>query len=170
MKIAFFCPRAPYPPDRGDRIRSFNILKYLSKNHEIYLFCNIEDEKERSNIAHLENLVKKVYYQKITPFLKKTYSLSGLFFRQPISVKYFYSLKHQKAFNKLINEEKIDVFFSFCSSVAEYLFRAQIPNSKTTKIKKIIDLVDVDSEKWLEYSQKKRWPKAFSKGIQIKII
>ena len=50
MKILFIAHRIPYPPNKGDKIRSFNEIKYLSKKHEI-LPCVPGGRKERFAIC-----------------------------------------------------------------------------------------------------------------------
>ena len=41
MKILCLTPRLPFPPDRGDRLRAFNILKRLGSEHELHLLSFI---------------------------------------------------------------------------------------------------------------------------------
>src|SRR5436190_1525315 len=50
MKILYLAHRIPYPPNKGDKIRSFHELKHLSRRHEIHLvaFC---DQKEDLHFA-----------------------------------------------------------------------------------------------------------------------
>ena len=60
MKILMLTPYLPFPPSSGGQIRSFNLIKYLSKKHDITLFSLIKDEKERKNVSELEKYCKKV--------------------------------------------------------------------------------------------------------------
>jgi hypothetical protein len=53
MKILYIAHRIPYPPNKGDKIRTFNEIKYLSESHEIHLACladNPEDLKYEINL------------------------------------------------------------------------------------------------------------------------
>ena len=40
--ILFLAHRVPYPPDRGDKIRSFHLLKHLSARHRVHLIAFAE--------------------------------------------------------------------------------------------------------------------------------
>ncbi len=38
-RILFVCPRYPYPPLRGDQVRSYNLIRVLSRRAEITVLC-----------------------------------------------------------------------------------------------------------------------------------
>jgi len=54
MKILFITARVPYPPNRGDRIRPFYFIKYLSKRHTITVLSFAESEEEKINAVGLK--------------------------------------------------------------------------------------------------------------------
>jgi len=60
MRILMLTPYLPFPPSSGGQIRSYNLIKYLSKKHEITLYSLIKDEKERKYIKELKKYCKKV--------------------------------------------------------------------------------------------------------------
>ena len=43
MRILYLAHRVPYPPNKGDKIRTFNEIRYLSQNHDIDLLTIAED-------------------------------------------------------------------------------------------------------------------------------
>lgn len=47
-------PYLPYPLVSGGQIRTYNLLKHLSKHHDITLFALIKDEKEKKNLPELK--------------------------------------------------------------------------------------------------------------------
>ena len=51
MKILMLTPYLPYPLLSGGQIRTYNLLKNLSKKHEITLFSLIKEEKEKKTVA-----------------------------------------------------------------------------------------------------------------------
>jgi sugar transferase (PEP-CTERM/EpsH1 system associated) len=63
----------------------------------------------------------------------------------PLSVEAFYSKKLQDAVDRLLAKEKIDCIFTFSSTMAEYVARV-------TDIPRVMDFVDMDSEKWRLYA------------------
>ncbi len=60
MKILMLTPYLPYPLVSGGQIRTYNLLKNLSKKHDITLFSLIKEERERQYIKHLEPFCKKI--------------------------------------------------------------------------------------------------------------
>lgn len=53
-------PYLPFPDSSGGQIRSYNLIKSLSKKHEITLFSLIKDDSEKRFIPELEKYCKKV--------------------------------------------------------------------------------------------------------------
>jgi sugar transferase (PEP-CTERM/EpsH1 system associated) len=169
MRILYLAHRIPFPPNKGDKIRSFNEVKYLSRKNEIHLICladNPEDLKYENKLKKYCKSVNTVLIKSMVAKLKSLpYFLSG----SPLSVPYFYSGKIQKIIDRLLLTIDFDVIMCFSSPVAEYIFRAKNNNKflKTNSLsdikhrrfpKLIMDFVDVDSDKWLQYSKYTKFP------------
>jgi polysaccharide biosynthesis protein PslH len=58
--IAFLAHRLPYPPDRGDRIRSWHVLKALTKRAPVHVFALIDDETDRVHVPVVESVAASV--------------------------------------------------------------------------------------------------------------
>jgi polysaccharide biosynthesis protein PslH len=155
LNILFLAHRIPYPPNKGDKIRSFNEIKYLSKKHDIFLGTVLDSESDRENINGLQPYCKEI----CAVHFNKTFSLAGGIFRmRALSVSNFYSRKLQKFVDDTVATGKIDAVMCFCSSMAEYVFRNPALSNGSGKIKLIMDFVDLDSDKWLQYSRYTRFP------------
>jgi sugar transferase (PEP-CTERM/EpsH1 system associated) len=158
MNILFLCHRIPYPPNKGDKIRSFNEIKYLSKKHNISLVFLIDNKNDRQYVDKLNKYCKTIDYDVIHPRWHRIKSLPYLFFKQPISISYFYSGKLQKLIDKRLAMVDFDVIFAFSSPMAEYVFNSRVTIPNKTKL--IMDFVDVDSDKWRMYSEHAAFPKS----------
>ncbi|MBU4259945.1 MAG: TIGR03087 family PEP-CTERM/XrtA system glycosyltransferase [Proteobacteria bacterium] len=151
MNILFLSHRIPYPPDKGDKIRSFNEIKYFSKRNKIYLGTILDQQSEDAYLNELEQYCKEVH---AIYFNKKAKLLKSLFTGKAFSVSNFYDKSLQNYVDRTLKEKNIDAVICFCSSMAEYIFRnplykkAGLPNTKL-----IIDYVDLDSNKWLQYAR-----------------
>ena len=44
--LLFLCHRIPYPPNKGDKIRSWNLLRYLCEHYRVYLGTFIDDAED----------------------------------------------------------------------------------------------------------------------------
>ena len=181
MKILYIAHRIPYPPNKGDKIRSFNEIKYLSQNHEIHLACLADDSKDLKYEDDLKKYCKTTNVVLVNPKLAKLKSVFYLFSRKPLSVPYFYSKKLQEIINFLLSVNSFDAILCFSSPMAEYVFRSKfladgfltlenrnrIARNQYPEIsnwnpassiqqpatKLIMDFVDVDSEKWAQYAK-----------------
>src|SRR4030067_1025585 len=156
MNILFLCHRIPYPPNKGDKIRSFNEIKYLSKNHDIYLAFLVDDTDDLTHVNELKKFCKEIDYDVIYPGWQKIKSLPYLFTKKPLSVPYFYSKRLQKKIDKKLSEIDFDVIFAFSSPMAEYVYRSESlhfkrhnkhSGRKMERPRLIMDFVDVDSDK-----------------------
>ena len=61
MKILMVTPYLPYPPASGGQIRTFNLLKYLSKQNEIVLVALYKNNQEKQYVSRLQAYCEKVY-------------------------------------------------------------------------------------------------------------
>ena len=44
--ILFLCHRVPFPPDRGDKIRSCHMLKRLAQVAPVHVGCFADDDRD----------------------------------------------------------------------------------------------------------------------------
>ncbi|EKE12744.1 MAG: Glycosyl transferase group 1 [uncultured bacterium] len=79
MKILMLTPYLPFPDSSGGQIRSYNLIKGLSKKHKITLFSLIKDDSERKFIPELEKYcVKvKVFKRSKSPWTLRNILLTG---------------------------------------------------------------------------------------------
>jgi len=170
VKIIFICHRIPYPPNKGDKIRSYNLLKYLSRHHDVYLFCLIDDSKDIEHVAPIRTLVKDVFFDVIKPGLKKITGSAALLKGRPISTRYFYSTKLQNELDDLLDRKPADMIFCFCSPTAEYVFRSRHYPKGLRGVVHVMDLVDVDSEKWRDYAARTQWPLSLIYSMEARYL
>lgn len=166
MNILFIVHRIPYPPNKGDKIRSFNEIKYLSKKHNLYLAFLVDDVRDIAHIDELKKYCVDLDYDIINPRWQKIKSMPYLLTDKPLSVPYFYSRKLQEAIDSRLVESGIDTIICFSSPMAEYVFKSRQVELKrqnrldrsNSKIKLIMDFVDVDSDKWGMYAAFRSFP------------
>ena len=152
-KILFLSHRIPYPPNKGDKIRSYHLLEHLAKQHQLYLGAFIDHDDDWKYVDKLENICKLTYFSKLKPLQSKIKSFLGLVKNEPLTLPYYYSREMQRWIDDVINAENITTVFVFSSAMAQYVF-----NSRYKSLVKIIDFVDVDSDKWNQYAEKQSWP------------
>src|SRR5271169_534020 len=108
MRILFISHRIPYPPDKGDKIRSYNILRYLLQEHDVNLAFMVDDKKDIQHLEVLSSMVTKLCWDTVRPFAGKLLSSIAFLRFEPISVSYFYSQKIQEWVDALLGSSGID--------------------------------------------------------------
>lgn len=145
MNILYLAHRIPYPPNKGDKIRSFHQIQHLSRRNTLHLACLV-DEKE--DLQHVEILKKyctsvdAVYRNKT---VTRLLAASALLTNKPLSVVPFYSRELQKRIDQRLASMRPDRILVFSSAMAEYV-------RHVSDIPKVIDFVDLDSVKWRLYA------------------
>lgn len=154
MRVLFITHRLPFPPNKGDKIRSFNILKYLAKRHEVYVACLIDDGADLRLVPELEVRVRRLVYERIQPGLSKALAVKSLVSSTPITVSYFYSKALQRKVDEILDTVDIDAVICFSAPMAEYLYRSRHAEGKLRRVRRVMDLIDVDSCKWRQYAER----------------
>jgi sugar transferase (PEP-CTERM/EpsH1 system associated) len=161
MKILYLAHRLPYPPNKGEKIRTFHQIQQLAKRHMIHLCSFVDDPDDLAYVGALRKYCAsvEVVYRSIAPTLFR--ASAAVIKRLPLSVSLFY----RKAFaNKLIKtlaRERFDCVLVSSSSMAQYsCFASDLP--------KVIDFIDVDCEKWRLYAQYHSFPLAMIYRLEAK--
>jgi len=158
LKILFLSQRVPYPPNKGEKIRTFHQIKYLLNNkHDIFL-CSpyvLEDE-----LIHFKSFTQKYGVHSEQSKLGHIYlrHLSGMISHKPLSVSNFYSLELQKSIDQLIANESFQHIVCTSSSMAEYIFNSSFLLESKNRPKLVMDFMDLDSDKWRQFSISSKFP------------
>ncbi len=152
MNILYLAHRIPYPPNKGDKIRAFNEIKFLSRRHTVDVCCLVDTPADERHVEPLKKYCRTVTYVKINAKLKKAFSvLSAIFSGKTCTEIFFHSKKLQRQIDQLISGGNYDIIYIFCSSMASYVRNAG-------NIARVIDFVDIDSDKWIQYAKYARFP------------
>jgi sugar transferase (PEP-CTERM/EpsH1 system associated) len=149
--LLFLVHRIPYPPNKGDKIRSFHFLQALAQEYDVFLGCFIDDPEDRVYINDLKKYSQECFAVDLTPKIQKLISLQGLFTGEALSLPYYRNSALQAWVDAKITQHGINRALIFSSPMAQYL-------EKYAELNIVSDFVDVDSDKWHQYSQSKSWP------------
>jgi len=138
MKILVLLPRVPYPLEKGDKLRAYNHIKYLSKNNEIILCALNDTEVHPEAIKNLQPFCKSIHIFNLSKFSIAVNLMKAFFKGIPFQTGYFYNSKAKKEIDRIIADEKPDHIFCQLVRVAEYMKNQSIP--------KTIDYQDVFSK------------------------
>jgi sugar transferase (PEP-CTERM/EpsH1 system associated) len=152
MKILFLCHRFPLPPEGGGKIRALHIIRHLlAAGHELTVCSLVRSRLEQQGAKKLAALGARV----IAPHVREPVQWARMLLRlatpQPVTFGYFYSAELEDRVQALLREEVWDLVFACSSSMGPYV-------SGLVDVAKIIDFVDMDSQKWFDYARAKPLP------------
>src|SRR5581483_8357102 len=151
MKILFLCHRFPFPPNRGGKIRPFNIIRHLNLNHEVTVASMVRSEEEARAGQGLADYCDRVVMAHVSEPVQLFRSAGRLLSSMPSSMGYFYSPYMERRVRQLLEQTSFDLIFVHCSSVAPYVMDVR-------DIPKILDFGDMDSQKWLDFANFRPFP------------
>ncbi len=135
MKILFLSLRCPYPPHRGDCIRSYHFIKHLSQRHSVTLVYFAASAADIAAAKHLQTYCERVAYVPFRrPFALLNTAVHCLS-RLPLQVHYWYSPHMQRTINKLLAAERFELIHAQLFRMGQYVTEARAPA-------KVLDLCD----------------------------
>ena len=149
--ILYLVHRLPYPPNKGDKVRSYHLLKHLAARHRVFLGTFIDDPEDEPHVNALRPLCADLHVERIAPRAARLRSLSGLLHDEALTLPYYRSAALSAWVERTIREQRPDAAVVFSSAMAQYIPIA-------SGLRTLVDLVDVDSAKWTQYANSRYWP------------
>ncbi len=149
--LLFLAHRIPYPPNKGDKVRSYHFLRHLAEQHRIFLGTFIDDPADWKHLDALRPLCAELHVEPIVPRWKRLASAAGMLGGEALSLPYFRSRELGKWVLETVRRERITRAFAYSSPMAQYVLH--LPGMRS-----FVDFVDMDSAKWGEYALRRKWP------------
>jgi sugar transferase (PEP-CTERM/EpsH1 system associated) len=144
--VLFLCHRLPWPPSKGDKIRSYHVLRRLTERYRVYLGTFVDDPADWQYLASVEALCAEVCVRPLQPWRARWRALVALARGEPLTIGAYRDRVLQRWVERLVAEHKPDVVLCYSSGVAPLVMRH-------TELRRVMDFVDVDSDKWHQYAQ-----------------
>jgi sugar transferase (PEP-CTERM/EpsH1 system associated) len=148
--LLFLSHRIPYPPDKGEKIRAWHFFLRLARTHRMHLGCFLDDPADRAHVDALRAHCADLKIIEIDRTRQKLLSLLRARPGKPLTLGYFADTGLRDWIEKKI-AGGISESFVYCSAMAPYLMGAH-------GVRRVLDMVDIDSAKWGEYAARARWP------------
>jgi sugar transferase (PEP-CTERM/EpsH1 system associated) len=152
--LLYLTHRIPYPPNKGDKVRSFNILRQLARTHRVFLGTFIDQPDDAQHVATLKQWCEQVCAVRLAPRWQKLASLRGLASGEALSLPYYRSRRLAQWVSAVVDREQIQAGVVFSGPMAQYF---ELPGLDRLA-RKIVDFCDVDSAKWTQYADGRRGP------------
>lgn len=144
--ILFLAHRLPWPPNRGDKIRSYHLLRHFAGLARVHLVTFAEDEAEYRAADTLRPMVASIHIEKRMGS-RAIGVARALITRRSASVTLFDSPTMRGVVSQLLRVHDIGTIFAFSGQMAQF-----VPAHDAARF--VMDFVDVDSEKFRSYAQR----------------
>lgn len=150
-KILYVASRVPFPPNKGEKIRTFRCLDQLAANNDVYCAFFTEGPEDNPHVESLRQWCAGIAAVPRPPRPTMLATLDLLARRQSVSMAAHRSEELAAAIAKWRQSVDFDIVVAFSAFMAPYALAAGAQRS-------ILDLCDCDSEKWRDYAAHSRWP------------
>lgn len=150
--LLFLAHRMPYPPDKGDKVRSYHLLRHLQREHRVFLGSFIDDPADEQHVEALRALCPDLHLERIDPRWRKLASAQGFLRGEALSLSFYRHAGLRAWVRRVAREHELHASVVFSSTMSP--FAAEL----LPRVPMLVDLVDADSVKWTQYASNHRWP------------
>jgi sugar transferase (PEP-CTERM/EpsH1 system associated) len=148
--VLYLVHRMPYPPNKGDKVRSYHLLRHLAAKHRVWLGSFVDDADDEPHVKTLRQWCVDLHLARLHPRSARLQSLPALLGDEPLTLRYYRDAGLAQWVKAVAARERLDAVVVFSSSMVQYAEGLGVPV--------LIDFVDVDSAKWTQYADHHRWP------------
>jgi polysaccharide biosynthesis protein PslH len=151
MRVLALTHRTPFPPNKGDKIRTFHLLTRLARQAEVHLIAFAEPPSDVEHAGTLQKHFASVTLVPLNMRWQRIRALPYLMTLSPMTVPVFYRGAMSDAVQQFVKLTRPDVIIAESSSMAPYaLAHRDVPL--------VMDFVDADSAKWRSYAERASFP------------
>jgi sugar transferase (PEP-CTERM/EpsH1 system associated) len=151
--LLFLAHRIPYPPNKGDKIRSFHLLEHLAPRYRVFLGAFADDADDEAHAAALADYCEEVHVVPLSPGTARLRSLAGLLSSEALTLPYYRDRGLARWVEDCRERAAVGRVLVFSSAMAQYVL-----GESWSAARRVVDFVDVDSDKWRQYAPTRRWP------------
>jgi sugar transferase (PEP-CTERM/EpsH1 system associated) len=150
--LLYLVHRMPYPPNKGDKVRSYHLLRHLQKQHRVFLGTFIDDPADEEHLPALKAMCPDLHVARLHPLLARLRSLGGLIQQGPLTLAYYRNAALREWVRQTAARHGVSASVVFSSAMVPYAMPL-VP-----RVPMLVDFVDVDSAKWSQYAEQRHWP------------
>ncbi len=149
--LLYLTHRIPYPPNKGDKIRSYHLLRYLAQRYRVMLGAFVDEPADAAHAPVLRQWCEQLCLIPLHPLRARLASLRGLLMGQALTLPYYRSAALARWVNATVATHDVRKAVIFSSPMVQYL-------QPHHSIQVVADFCDVDSAKWTQYATQHSWP------------
>lgn len=152
-RLLFLCHRIPYPPDKGDKIRAWHLLRMLSERYRVSLATFVDDPVDLRYRDAVADVCEETLFIRRSPLMMRLIGLHGLVTGTPLTLACYASPRLRRWVRGQVAAGATRVV-AFSGAMTAFVADAG-------DCQRVADLVDVDSAKWERYAKDSRGPAAW---------
>lgn len=161
-EVLFLAHRIPFPPDRGDKIRSCHVLRHIAGLAPVHVACFADDEGDMAHEPDLAAVAASHCLVRRSRSLKIA-ALEALASGKPVSLTAFADKRISAYVAKVLATRPISAIYVFSGQMAQY-----VPTDFAGRV--VMDFVDVDSAKFESYAGQARFPLAHLYAREARLL
>jgi sugar transferase (PEP-CTERM/EpsH1 system associated) len=154
--LLFLSQRLPFPPDKGEKITSFNMIRHLGQRFAVHVGTFVDTQADVAQIERLRPYCASLHVGRIS----KPWAWGPAALRwvggAPLSFALFRGAGLKNYVRRVIKQHQPIAIVTHSSNISEY---ALMPTARPTV--RVLHFADVDSEKFAAFSEMakgwKRW-------------
>lgn len=154
--LLFLTQRIPYPPTKGEKIRTLQILHHLRRSYDVHLGCLVDDPRDVEHIPTIRAFCADSHFALLDRRRARIACLRGLLTGEALSVTFYHDRGLAAWTRRVLEEVRPEAIFVCSSNMAPYVL-----DRRGRERVCVVDLADVDSEKWRAYAAHGRLPMRF---------
>jgi sugar transferase (PEP-CTERM/EpsH1 system associated) len=144
MQILYLSHCVPNPPDKGEKIRAYHVLKHLARTHAVHVACFARSAGEEAAARELARTSASLYVERFCPPVALARAAARFGIGRCLTLSYYESAQ-MRAYVENLPRPEVTVAYS--TAMAQYA-----PEG----VPLLLDMTDVDSEKWFGYGRTRR--------------
>jgi sugar transferase (PEP-CTERM/EpsH1 system associated) len=167
-RVLMLTHRTPYPPDRGDRIRSYHLARLLARHFDLDLAACSDDDTPDDDRRVLEQLADRVAIHRISWLVGRIRGGMALGVGQPITPAIFFRRRLAATVRQWHRDKPFDAVLTYCTGMT--LYARDLIERAGFRGRHVLDLVDVDSVKWQNYASMTNPPMKLAYAAEAKLL
>ena len=145
--LLYLVHRIPFPPNKGDKIRSFHLLKALAAKYRVHLGTFVDSPEDLQHVAAVSRYCASCEVAPINPTVRKLAALRGLWSGRALTETFYAHDGLARWSEHAVREHRIERIVVFSSSMAQF-----VPAGAAASASSVMDFCDIDSDKWRQYA------------------
>jgi len=149
--MIFISHRFPYPPVKGEKIRAWNLLRHFARSYRVHYGCLIDEPADWAHLETVRPFCADLACFAIDKRRQKLKSLLSARPGRPLMLDYYHHAGLAAWVRATMARTPMVIVYIYSTAMAPYVL-------PTDRHGLVLDMQDIDSEKWTEYARHTRPP------------